>query len=935
WWWHDLRVERTEIVRELDMLAEAGFGGVEINALSFPRHDTPHPSLPPALRYGSHEHWEIVAFAASEARERGMIADMLVGAGWPFAAEWVPHEHRVQGVAVVPVDVEVAADHETVRVHAFAADDAVTAAYRARECSACEVLFAVAVPAGCNGLGDMARLEASLETTDEGPVAGLTVPRGSWEIRVGFRLQGDCFKVNIEGVEGGMGHVVDHYNAEAVRSFLDRSSDSYRETIGEPMGERLRALFVDSIEVGGANWAPGAREAFRSRHGYDIDPFLPFVFTTGHQQYGEPPFTDAAERARVSRARQNFNETLVELFENRSVKTVAEWAHDQGCLFRYQAYGMPHYLGVAQGARHADIPESENWVYNPHTDRAYRSKLVDAAVHIAGREIHSSESVTSARGGFKASLSDIRSLCDYQALAGVTHPVVHGVGYCPPGVPFPGHARFPTYFNERNPWWPHVRLWSDYQSRLDAVLQACRSTAQVAIVLPEADAWAERGLGISAITRPTPYHAQLWEAFQSYGYTADYVPDTMLAEAALGAGAEPVLRCGEADYRAIVIPELTRLHAPTASLVAEAARAGIPVIVVGEAPRLGRTDADDDATRAAVTAFAGAALHLPPPAEGDDLVRWLAPVVPELPPPPVVVSSPAPGVLVRAWDGGPVTVVHVARVHQPGVALYPGDEETIGVTVETGARSCVELDPASGAVRELGSGSIRFELVKRESRLLLLTDEPQEALAAAGRGAETVRATVAGPWQAIFTWPDGRTESRTLESLGDLARRSDELADFSGVYRLTTTVETDTAARARARDRPGRAPRACEGAVERPRPRGGLAPAVPARPSGRGRRRAERARNRDHDHALELVPHAHRQRAGHVLGTLVELARAARPDPRPRAFRARGSGYAARVRRASGGRRRRAEGASGSSARTALRQSISMPPLMSIVEPVM
>ena len=36
WWWNGARVNEQEILRELDVMREAGIGGVEINTIQFP-----------------------------------------------------------------------------------------------------------------------------------------------------------------------------------------------------------------------------------------------------------------------------------------------------------------------------------------------------------------------------------------------------------------------------------------------------------------------------------------------------------------------------------------------------------------------------------------------------------------------------------------------------------------------------------------------------------------------------------------------------------------------------------------------------------------------------------------------------------------------------------------------------------------------------------
>ncbi|MDR0699691.1 MAG: glycoside hydrolase family 2, partial [Tannerella sp.] len=81
WWWNGDKVTAKEILRELDVMRDAGIGGVEINPIAFPGGaDLGLPSL----KWLSPEWIEMVKVALKGAEERGMVCDIIVGSGWPF-----------------------------------------------------------------------------------------------------------------------------------------------------------------------------------------------------------------------------------------------------------------------------------------------------------------------------------------------------------------------------------------------------------------------------------------------------------------------------------------------------------------------------------------------------------------------------------------------------------------------------------------------------------------------------------------------------------------------------------------------------------------------------------------------------------------------------------------------------------------------------------
>ena len=86
----------------------------------------------------------------------------------------------------------------------------------------------------------------------------------------------DSFASVINGAPGAAGHILNHMNREAVRSYLDRMSDTIRKKTGA-LSKHLRAFFCDSMELEGCNWTDDLAETFRQRRGYDLMPYLPFI----------------------------------------------------------------------------------------------------------------------------------------------------------------------------------------------------------------------------------------------------------------------------------------------------------------------------------------------------------------------------------------------------------------------------------------------------------------------------------------------------------------------------------------------------------------------------------------------------------------------------------------------------------------------------------
>ena len=368
-----------------------------------------------------------------------------------------------------------------------------------------------------------------------------------------------------------------------MRRYLDHMSSGLAPALGGRLGEKLggplRASFVDSLELDHANWTDDLPAEFARRRGYDLAPYLPFVLDR------DDPADDSPRADTVRRARYDFHRTVVELFHERFLATYVGWAHENGLLARMQAYGRETH--VLEGSMQVDLPEGESWLWSDH-DRivvipTVANKYVSSAAHLAGRGPVSFEAMTNAVPVFREMPEDFKLGMDLSALAGVLHPVLHGFNYSPREAGFPGWVRFGSWFNEQNPWWPHVRRFTDYAARLTTVLSSSEFQASVALLGPKADEWARDGLlyqPFPEVSRPW-YHYHLWQALQQAGYGTDFVSEGVLRGARVEGGR---LATARGRYDTLVVMDVVSLEPETAEAIARFGEAGGRVVFVGRSP---------------------------------------------------------------------------------------------------------------------------------------------------------------------------------------------------------------------------------------------------------------------------------------------------------------------------------------------------------------
>jgi hypothetical protein len=809
WWWNGSRVAEAEILRELDVMKAAGIGGVEINTIAM-RDDVPKDGLArfPERPWLSPDWCAAVKTAAEGARTRGLTADIIVGSGWPFGGRFLKPSEQTKRVRLVKKELTGPATFE-----ASLADLASSGKKESEEVTVPPRLaFLRLVPAGGNDFAPGQELAP-------GRVGGLRVgvPRGPHVLYVGL-LETGYTNVKL-GAPGADGPVVDHWSRAAVRRYLDHMSAGLAPALGGQLGEKLggplRATFVDSLELDRANWSDDLPVEFARRRGYELAPYLPFVLDR------DDPGDDTPRADTVRRARYDFNRTVVELFHERFLRTYVDWAHENGLLARIQAYGRETH--VLEGSLQVDLPEGETWFWSGH-DRIVVSptvanKYVSSAAHLAGRGPVSFEAMTNAVPVFREMPEDFKLGMDQSALAGTLHPVLHGFSYSPREAGFPGWVRFGSWFNEQNPWWPHLRRVTDYAARLTAVLSSSDFQASVALLGPRADEWARDGLlyqPFPEVSRPW-YHYHLWQALQEAGYGTDFVSEGVLREARFEGGH---MTYGARAYATLVVMDVVSLEPETAEAIARLGEAGGRVVFVDRSPDRapGLKDAAEadrrvkEAVARLLLSRAGRAVVVAGPSQGllppgdytrgalpdgarRELLRWVVATLPRLGvEPEVQVAAPHEDVGLVHHRSGSREIFFIANASR-------AEARDVEARFPTGDRSPWRWDPETGTrepVRLSGRpDTLAIHLEPLESLLLVFDPPPDEPVipgntgwTGAPRGARSSRPgrpgrdwlPVVAPWDVEFRPAGGTPFHRLFPQLFDLslAAGDDEVAGFGG-----------------------------------------------------------------------------------------------------------------------------------------------------------
>jgi hypothetical protein len=591
WWWNGNRVQHAELIRELRLLKSVGIGGVEINPIKLPEY-TDDMGIEPLDWLG--DPWiDALKATCDEAGKLGLTCDLIVGSGWPFGGEFLKDDERGQIMVIGVTKLEGPMAYETSRFNLLKeADPKLSAPYEGRTLQLVSLRL---VPEPL----DRPEQEIDLSGQIDSEQLRIDVPKGKHALYALVRV--NAFGEVINGAPGADGPTLNHLDRKAVAKYLNRMSEAIEHRIG-PLSGHIRALFIDSMELEGANWTNDMTETFRQRNGYDIMPYLPYVlFKTGGMgsvsdyNYGvdmSPEFREMIERMRF-----DMNTTKAEMFLDRFAGTFAGWCRRLKVLSRAQAYGNGFF--PLETSMAYDIPEGESWTTNwlqhrigeemsnedYRRGRAYTmvNKYVSSAAHLAGRRIVSAEEMTNTYRVFNMTLEFLKIGCDMNAIAGVTHSVLCGFNYSPPEAPFPGWVRYGAYYHEKNNWWPYFKRFNDYRARISAMMQHADMYADIAILPPINDMWTTIGTQNEPFpaTINAPYMSLLWEAMHKTGNGADYVSETIIAGSTVSGGQ---LHYGNRKYGSLFLIENERMYPATLAKLYDFVASGGRVFCIEKYP---------------------------------------------------------------------------------------------------------------------------------------------------------------------------------------------------------------------------------------------------------------------------------------------------------------------------------------------------------------
>jgi len=533
WWWFGPAITQPELLREMEQMKAAGIGGFEIQPVYPLSLDQNQAASPQTLPYLSSAFLDDLRFVNIQARQLGLRVSLTLSSGWPYGGPHTTVDEAAGSLHFVQSALSAGATSAT--IPAMEDGEALLA-----------VFLATAEPKDSASAKPLI-LPTPAPGRSRIDLAPATHPRTLlWflDSRTGQQVKRPAV--------GAEGFVLDHFSRAAVEHHLRDVADPLLASFGDLPPY---SVFSDSLEVYGSDWTPHLLDEFKQRRGYDLLPHLPELVSGTDDE--------------ALSVRHDWGLTLTELIDENYLKPIASWAAAHHTLFRSQTYGDPA-VSLSSNAL-VDLPEGEG----PQWKRFSYTRWATSASHLYGRPVTSAETWTWLDSpAFRATPLDMKAEADRFFLEGVNQFVGHGWPYSPPSAGEPGWRFYAAgAFNTHNPWWFVMPEVTKYLQRTSWILRQGHPANDIALYLPEDDAYAAFTSGKVSLSDLMPrwITPELTAAIEDAGYNFDYIDSAAIAARGI-------------PYAVLILPNVDRIAPATLERIASYERQGGKVIALGRLP---------------------------------------------------------------------------------------------------------------------------------------------------------------------------------------------------------------------------------------------------------------------------------------------------------------------------------------------------------------
>ncbi|MFV0419628.1 MAG: glycosyl hydrolase [Dysgonomonas sp.] len=374
----------------------------------------------------------------------------------------------------------------------------------------------------------------------DGSIEG-ELPPGKWTImRFGVRNNG---AITRPAPTPGLGFESDKLDTIAISHHLDnfvgelfRHIGFQKRTSKSPSGG-LTMLHMDSWEMGAQNWTDKFRDEFKSRRGYDPQPYYPAYsgVIVGSKELSERFLWD-------------LRKTVQELILKNHATYIREYAHKFGLGLSIEPYDMNPTADLELAAI-ADVPMCEYWSEGYGFNTSFSLAEGTSIAHLKGQSVVPAESFTAQFDGWDQYPGKMKNQTDWALAGGVNRFMFHTFQHqCLADSLRPGMTMGPygVHWDRNQTWWEMGKAYHTYLSRSQFMMQQGRTVSDILYFCPEGNPHVFRA----------PVSAYEGSEFlpDKKGYAFDACPPSFLYSASVKDG--KIVFSSGAQYHLLALPLL-------------------------------------------------------------------------------------------------------------------------------------------------------------------------------------------------------------------------------------------------------------------------------------------------------------------------------------------------------------------------------------------
>ena len=617
WWWSGGAVEKAELIRELEYMADQNIGYVEINP--FGKIDVSEEDKGNLSSVYTDHFYDLLDTAVTKAEELGITVDLNMGSGWNANSQYVKLEDSMGNMALGRMTLTSDNMTGTLDVPAVEKSNFYYGAAQKGDWDNSNVKLQGVLVAELTGEeGEEYKEKTSFMTGITSAYNEFTTSDGTstskkYACQKEIDLDNSVYidakdlkdgKVDLSsaGIQVNAGReyeVISLYFVPSGAKGIDSATDWYvvdhldkdkaaqyiNDWLGDEAIEKIlashdniRAVFNDSYEFySDVYYTDGlydlAQDSENNGIGYDFTKYLPTVY----KEYSAAPFymglgtsdtfltytMDAGEKSRIT---YDYNTLIGEKFAE-GMEGFQMAANDKDLLYRQEAYNPP--IDTLASAKFVDIPEAEQ-------GNELSLIRVSSGAHLYGKNLITCEQYTLGCTPFKNTLEQVKIGYDNMATSGVNNFFYHGFSYHY-GVgtdtygengwsPMAGTGINVTEMNTLSPYFVDMNL---YAARVNYMMQQGNASKDVALYMPFNGSITETD-GVKAMN----YNGIAWDAIND---------DSILADETTYSNGKISVNGGNMEYDAILV-ESTTLPVATMEKLKSLAAKGANIIFYKQMP---------------------------------------------------------------------------------------------------------------------------------------------------------------------------------------------------------------------------------------------------------------------------------------------------------------------------------------------------------------